>query len=137
MKELDYIKLFFEKQFAKYDGLELGFKYEFNSNTRIHIIEVSNEEIFKSKDFSSEAFDFSLDFSDIFNELMMFVIPSDLIKIGCIDYSENNFVKKFDYLLRSKNFKSLISTIVIEDINDVSYLQGEPSGVNKNYALAA
>lgn len=148
MRELDYIKQFFKKQFDKYGVLELGFKYEYNSNTLTHIIEVSNENIFISEDFKSEAFDFSMDFSGIFNELIMFIKPSDPIKITCIDYSENNFDKKNDYLLRSKNIKSLISSIVIEDVEDVSYLQGESAGVNatpvvvcnaydNNYAMAA
>ena len=48
-----------------------------------------------------------MDFSGIFNELIMYIKPGDPIKIACIDYSENNFDKKYDYLLGS-NLKSLI-----------------------------
>jgi hypothetical protein len=149
MRELEYIKQFFKKQFDKYENLELGFKYEYNSITLTHIIEVSNEDIFKSDDFNNEAFDFAINFSNIYNELLMFIKPNDPIRISCVDYSENNFDKKNGYILVSKNLKSLISSIVIENVEDVNYFQGASSaGVNatpvavcnanvNSYALAA
>jgi len=130
MKELEYIKLFFKKQFDKYDNLELGFKYEYNSTTLTHIVEVSNEDLFNSENFNIEIFDFAMDFSNIYNELLMFIKPNDPIRISCIDYSENNFDKKHDYLLTSMNIKSLKDSITIENIEDVSYFQGTSAGLN-------
>ena len=35
-----------------------------------------------------------MDFSNIYNELLMFIKPNDPIRISWVDYSENNFDKK-------------------------------------------
>lgn len=148
MKELEYIKQFFKNQFEKYVNQELGFKYEYNAITLTHIVEVSNEIIFYSNEFNSDAFDLAMDFSNIYNELLMFIKPNDPIRISCIDYSENNFDKKLDYINESKSLKSLLSSVVIESSEDRSYYNCAPAGINAtpvaiysassiSYALAA
>ncbi len=91
LKELDYIKQYFRDQFDKYGTDELGFKYEYDSITATHIIEVSNEKLCSTDSFSSDAFEFSMAFTSIYNELLMFIKPSDPIKMDHVDYSENNF----------------------------------------------
>jgi hypothetical protein len=90
MKELEYIKQYFKKQFEKYSNVKFGFRYEYDSNTLTHIIEVTNEEIYSQVDFSNDSFDFAMDFASIYNELVMFIKPSDPVKLSRIDYSENN-----------------------------------------------
>lgn len=93
IEELEYIKQYFKKQFEKYSNIKFGFRYEYDSNTLTHIIQVSNEEIYSLIDFSNAAFDFAMDFASRYNELIMFIKPSDPIKLNSIDYSENNLIK--------------------------------------------
>lgn len=98
LKELDYIKQYFKDQFEKYSTVEFGFKYEYDSITATHIIEVSNEELYSTEPFGSDAFEFSMAFTSIYNELLMFIKPSDPVKMDHVDYSENNFSDTQNYV---------------------------------------
>jgi hypothetical protein len=124
MKELDYLKLFFEKQFDKFGDIEFGFKYEYNSITSTHLVEVSNEELFSKDEFNNDAFSFAMNFMEIYNEFVLFIKPCDLIKISRIDYSKNNFDKKYDYLIGNKSIDSLITSILSDSTKNLSNFQG-------------
>lgn len=91
LKELDYIKEYFKDQFEKYSTVEFGLKYEYDSITATHIIEVSNEELYSNDSFSNDAFELSMAFASMYNELLMFIKPGDPVKMDHVDYSENNF----------------------------------------------
>jgi len=124
MKELDYLKLFIEKQFDKFGDIEFGFKYEYNSITSTHLVEVSNEVLFSKDEFNNDAFSFAMDFMEIYNEFVLFIKPCDLIKISRIDYSKNNFDKKYDYLIGNKSIDSLITSILSDSVKNLSNFQG-------------
>jgi hypothetical protein len=130
MKELEYIKRYIKNQFDKYRDVELGFRYEYDSITNTHIVEVSNENIYTQDDFCSEAFDFAMEFISNYNEVIMFIKPGDPIKMSHIDYSENNFDKKQDYIFGTNNIDSLRNTIFfsIEENNEKSYSKGNTVG---------
>jgi len=150
MKELEYIKLYFKKQFEKYGNIKLGFRYGYDSTTLTHIIEVTNEEIYSREDFSNDAFCFAINFASMYDELVMFIKPSDPIKLSRIDYSENNSVEangyydngayKISALINTKPIeKELIdwradeSTAYVQPIAETTVKAAECN----NYALAA
>ena len=147
MKELEYIKQYFKKQFEKYSEFKLGFRYEYDSTTLTHIIEVTNEEIYSRKDFSNDAFDFAMDFASKYNELVMFIKPSDPIKLNRIEYSENNSIEVYGYDNYAYKITSLINTKFVEQVSidwktESTYVQpivaetvANTAGCN-NYALA-
>lgn len=152
MKELDYIKQYFKDQFEKYSTVEFGFKYEYDSITATHIIEVSNEELYSTEPFGSDAFEFSMAFTSIYNELLMFIKPSDPVKMDHVDYSENNFSDTQNYVFDVKNSELLATAIVSrKEYNnidndcfqgDVAVFQSSGEVAHRataenNYALAA
>jgi len=151
MKELEYIKLYFKKQFEKYGNIKLGFRYGYDSTTLTHIIEVTNEEIYSREDFSNDAFCFAMNFASMYDELVMFIKPSDPIKLSRIDYSENNSIDTEGY--NNNGVYKISSSINAESIKKESidwkaylesmpYVQSVAEGNNNaagcnSYALAA
>jgi hypothetical protein len=112
MKELDSIKRFFDEQFEKFAAIEFGFKYEYNAITSTHIIEVLNETLFSTDEFNTDAFSFAMDFMTLYNEMVLFIKPNDPIAITRVDYSVNNFDKKYNYITGSENIEYIITSIL-------------------------
>lgn len=119
MNELDTIKAFLNTQLEKYSNVELGFKYEYDSLTATHLIEVSNGEFLQNEDFSNDSFTFSMDFISTFNEFVLFLKPTDPVYLSRVDYSVNNFNKTGDYInsgfIKGAQLNSIINERTISD----------------------
>jgi len=128
MSELDTIKLFFKFLFEKYNHLELGIRYEYDALSNDHMIEISNEDLFQIDDFKLESFDFAMSFIEKYSEFILFLKPSDPVHINRVDYSENNFYKKVNYVSGQKNEATPMS---------LENLKGKYTNAMQSYYIAA
>ncbi len=84
MNKFDYIKSFLNTLSGKY-GLEFLDTYEYDSLTHTYIIEISDENLYNREDFGLDTLMFSIEFSTIYNEVVMFIAPSSPLKMGYKD----------------------------------------------------